>query len=73
MIIEIDIPNEDELAELTDCATTNNLTIEQYAGNIVSGWLKNRILETYTGHVKKMDSNNLKIIFGDHIKLKNKE
>lgn len=44
--------SEDEAEVLTILANENGLTASQYATNILSGWLQNRIRNTYVWYAQ---------------------
>jgi len=70
MEILINITDADEIEELKECATDNNMSVGQYASNIVSQWLKARVKNEYLEYVKRLENADLKTKFGDYKKLK---
>ena len=70
MDVLITLMDTNEIKELETCATTNNLTAEQYASNIISQWLNNRVKNEYIEHIKKLNNSDIEVKFGDYRKLK---
>ena len=77
MKIEFEIPDDsDELQELQDILEGEGvkpLTASEYCGNIVNGYLTNRVRNIFIGHVSKQNTEVLKEKFGSLSKIKIKE
>lgn len=59
MDIKVVITNQTEIDCLIDIARENNLSVEQYTTNIVTGWLGSQIKDTYIGYIRQLSTNDL--------------
>lgn len=80
MQITVDIPDDsEELQELLDCVAEVNrttppaqhITIDEYARNIVMGWLTNRVLDIFVRHARKQTPAVLRGKFGPAKNIRN--
>ena len=69
IIIEVDEDSSEfkELIHMVEEAQKQDpgITIAQYIANIVNGYLKNRVLNIYVAHVKRLALEDLYNKFGD--------
>jgi hypothetical protein len=70
MIITVNITNTDLEQLLIDISEVNKLTPEQYANNIVNGWLESQIRGMYKSYLEKATLDELKKAVADYVKLK---
>ena len=66
--MEIKIDDLYELETLKIIAANNKLTTEQYATNIVRGWIQNQIKGMYIAHVQEKSIADIKSKIG-HLKI----
>ncbi len=70
MDITITINNQDLIDVLTEVATANNMTEQQYANGIVNSWLRNHLRNTYIGYTRLANLSTLKTKIGDYKQIK---
>lgn len=59
MELKIDMPNKTEFDTLSEIALENNLTVEEYATNIILGWIQNHIKEVYIGNIRRLPTDEI--------------
>lgn len=64
MELRITIKDEDEIAILEEIALDNELSMVDYATNIVRGFLKSQLRGRYLKHLQDKKPEDLKIILG---------
>jgi len=58
--MNINVSDPYELEILTTIAKNNKLSVEQYATNIVRGWIQEQIRGLYIDHVRKTNIDTIK-------------
>jgi len=64
MELKITITDIEELAILEEVALKNNLSMVDYATNIVSGWLKGQLRGRYLKHIQELEPEKIKVLLG---------
>lgn len=72
MILSIVLDDPTETEHLAAVAAANNLTEEQYATNIVRGWLQSQVKDIYIGAVRRMPVDDIVKSLGTLANVKSK-
>jgi len=64
MELKIIIDNKIEAEYLTSIALENSLSADQYATNIIVGWIQNHIKGIYVSSIRHLSTDELKIKLG---------
>lgn len=73
MEVTITINDTDQIKLLNEVAAENLLTIEQYASNIVTGWLFSQLKGKYIDYVQQKNLEDLRDKIGSYDTLSNSE
>ena len=60
MILQIEIPDGDHADHLSQVATDNQMTPEQYATSLVMSWIEPRLREVYIAYFTNLSTQDLK-------------
>ena len=66
MELKIIIEDKDETTLLEEIALENDLSMVQYATNIVRGWIKGQLRGRYLKHLQDREPEELRTILGDN-------
>ena len=68
MELKITITDTEEVEMLEKVALANNLSMVNYATNIVSGWLKGQVRGKYLKHIQVIEPEKIKVLLGKDYK-----
>jgi len=66
--LKIVLTDEDEIALLEEVSVRTGLSSNEYATNIIRGWLHSQINGRYLEHIQRLDSTQLKKLTGTNYK-----
>ena len=66
--LKITITDTEEIAILEEVSLANNLSMVDYARNIVSGWLQGQVRGRYLKHIQELQPCQLKELLGKNYK-----
>ena len=73
MELKITIIDPDEISLFEEIALKNNLSMVDYATNIVSGWIKGQLRGRYLKHIQELEPEKIKVLLGKNYKTLDRE